>query len=638
MPAAAMIRPDPPGSPRPPHVLDEAHRLRRWLGPVLDRVAPWGTRRRSLLLAPARAIRIGRREGWPALLGRVLRVWRWIPRLWAPAIPSAERLTPEERYDLWLRLTVLSGAPRRRMRREARRLRYRPLISVVVPVHDPEPGWLRAAIASVRGQTYENWELCLADDGSTREDVRRLLAAADRSDSRIRLRSDDRNRGIAEASNAALGLATGEFVGFLDHDDELLPHALLEVAKLLNDRPDVDYIYSDEDKVDVDGWRTDPFFKPDWSPDLLMSVNYVTHFSVYRTEVLRSVGGLRPGFEGSQDYDLVLRVTERTKRIAHISSPLYSWRKVPGSAAASLDFKPYAFEAGVRALQEALVRRGTPGVVEPGLVGGRYRVRYEIRNHPRVVIVIPTRDRLDLLERCVDSIRARSTYDPYELLVVDNGSREPRTLEYLASFPGRVMAYPHEFNFSKMMNAALDEVGDADLVLLLNNDTEVVAPAWLEAMIEHGQREEVGVVGARLMLRTGAPQHEGIVVGLGGSPARNVDYRYFGLGRTIRNCSAVSAACMLTRPEVFRGLGGFEDRLAVAWGDVDFCLRAREKGYVVVYTPYAVLYHDEGSTRGVGGMHGPEDDEVFLARWRGYRDPYYSPCFDPARPFELPLG
>jgi GT2 family glycosyltransferase len=358
---------------------------------------------------------------------------------------------------------------------------------------------------------------------------------------------------------------------------------------------------------------------------------------VYRTEVVRSLGGLRAGFDGSQDYDLVLRVTEATKRIAHIPSPLYSWRKVPGSAAASLDFKPYAFEAGKRALEDALARRGTPGLVERGLVEGRYRVRYEIRSHPRVVIVIPTRDRAELLERCVDSIRSRSTYDRYELVVIDNGSREPRALEYLASFPGRVMRYPHEFNFSTMMNAAVEDVGDAEFVLLLNNDTEVIAPEWLDAMMEHGQREEVAAVGARLLFRTGEPQHEGIVVGLGGSPARNVAYDYFELGQTIRNCSAVSAACMLTRPEVFRGLGGFEERLAVAWGDVDYCLRATEKGYEVVYTPYAVLYHDEGSTRGVGGMHGPEDDELFLARWRGYRDPYYSPCFDPARPFELAL-
>ena len=626
-----------PGSPGPPPDRDEGHRLLPRFRRALDRLAPWGTRRRSLLLAPARAIRIGQRQGWGTLLRKAVRVWRWIPRLWVRAVPLPERLTWEERYDLWLRLTVLSPRRLRRLRREARRLRYRPLVSVVVPVHDPEPEWLQAAIDSVRAQAYGNWELCLADDGSTREDVRRLLADAERSDPRIRLRFNDRNRGIAAASNAALEMASGEFVGFLDHDDELMPHALFEVARLLNRAPDVDFVYSDEDKVGLDEWRTDPFFKPDWSPDLLMSVNYVTHFSVYRAEVLRTVGGLRPGFEGSQDYDLALRVTEATERIAHIASPLYSWRKVPGSAAASLEFKPYAFEAGTRALQEALDRRGTPGSVEPGQVGGRYRVRYVIRDRPRVVIVIPTRDRRDLLERCVDSIRDRSTYDRFELLVIDNASRESRTLEYLASLPGRVLSYPHEFNFSMMMNAAVDDVGETDFVLLLNNDTEVVAPEWLEAMIELGQREEGGGVGARLLYRTGEPQHEGIVVGLGGSPARNVAYGYFELGRTIRNCSAVSAACMLTSPEVFRALGGFDERLAVAWGDVDFCLRAREKGYEVAYTPYAVLYHDEGSTRGVGGMHGPEDDEIFLARWEGYRDPYYSPCFDPSTPFDLPL-
>jgi GT2 family glycosyltransferase len=613
------------------------YRLLQQLHRAFDRVAPWGTRRRSFLLAPTRAVRIGLRQGWGTLLRKATRVWRWAPGLWARAVPPLERLSWDERYDLWLRLTVLSPRRMRRMRTEARTLPYRPLISVIVPVYDPEPRWLRAAIESVRAQAYGNWELCLVDDGSTREEVRQLLTDFARRDQRIKVRFGDRNRGISEASNAALDMATGEFVGFLDHDDELKPNALFEVAKLLNRHRDIDYVYSDEDKVDLDGWVTDPFFKPDWSPELLMSVNYVTHFSVYRAELVRSLGGLRSRYDGSQDYDLALRVTEATKKIAHIPVPLYSWRKVPGSAATSLDFKAYAFEAGTRALEDALDRRGSPGVVEHGLIEGRYRVRYEIRGHPRVVVVIPTRDRVDLLERCVDSIRNRSTYDRYELFVIDNGSREPRTFDYLATFPGRVMRYPHEFNFSTMMNAALEEIGDTDFVLLLNNDTEVIAPEWLDSMVEHGQREEVAAVGARLLFRTGTPQHEGIVVGLGGSPARNVAHDYFGLGQTVRNCSAVSAACMLTRPEVFRGLGGFDERLSVAWGDVDFCLRAREKGYEIVYTPYALLYHDEGSTRGVGGMHGPEDDELFLARWGGYRDPYYSPCFDPDTPFELAL-
>ncbi|MGH2653577.1 MAG: glycosyltransferase family 2 protein [Actinomycetota bacterium] len=614
-----------------------SYRLVQSLHRAFEAAAPWGTRRRSLFLTPLRGIRLIGREGWAAFVYRLVRVDRWVPSLWRPAMPPWDRLTPEERYEAWLRLVVLSPWRLRRLRRRADRFPYRPSIAIVLPVFDPEAGWLRAAIESVRTQIYVNWELRIVDDGSTRADVRELLSAYAALDRRIDVLSLDRNVGIAAASNAALERVTADFVGFLDHDDELKPNALCEVVLRLNDRRDLDLIYSDEDKIDVDGRLSDVFFKPDWSPDLLMSVNYLNHFTVYRTEVARRVGGFRSGLEGSQDFDLALRVSESTEGIGHIPMPLYSWRKVPGSAAAHLDFKAYAYEAGARALEAALHRRGHQGSVERGLVRGRYRVRYEIRDQPKVVIVIPTRDRVDLLDRCVESIRSRSTYERYELLVVDNESKDPRTLDYLHSFPGRVMRYAHAFNFSLMMNSAVEQVGAADFVVLLNNDIEVIAPEWLDAMIEHGQRDEVGAVGARLLFRTGAPQHEGIVVGLGGSPARNVKHDYFDLGQTIRNCSAVSAACMLIRPEVFRGLGGFDERLAVAWGDVDFCLRAREKGYEIVYTPYAVLFHDEGSTRGVGGMHGPEDDELFLARWSGFRDPYYSPCFDLDKPFELAL-
>jgi GT2 family glycosyltransferase len=615
-----------------------SYRLVEGLHRAVGAAAPWGTRRRSFLLAPLRGIRLIGREGWAAFGRRLIRPDRWVPRLWRPAIPPWERLTPEERYEAWLRLVVLPPRRLRGLRRRAERFRYRPRIAIVMPVFDPEPAWLRAAIESVRKQVYANWELRIVDDGSTRADVRELLAAYAALDRRIDVIKLERNLGIAEASNAALERVTADFVGFLDHDDELKPIALYEVVLRLNDRGDLDLIYSDEDKIDVDGRLSDVFLKPDWSPDLLMSVNYLNHFTVYRTEVARGVGGFRSGLEGSQDFDLALRISEATEGIGHIPMPLYSWRKVPGSAAAHLDFKAYAYEAGARALEAALHRRGHQGSVERGLVRGRYRVRYEIRDQPKVVIVIPTRDRVDLLDRCVESIRSRSTYERYELLVVDNESKDPRTLDYLDSFPGRVMRYPHAFNFSLMMNSAVEQVGAADFVVLLNNDIEVIAPEWLDAMIEHGQRDEVGAVGARLLFRTGAPQHEGIVVGLGGSPARNVTHDYFDLGQIIRNCSAVSAACMLIRPEVFRGLGGFEERMAVAWGDVDFCLRAREKGYEIVYTPYALLYHDEGSTRGVGGMHGPEDDALFRSRWGDYRDPYYNPNFDVDRPFELRIN
>ena len=611
-----------------------SYRLVQRLHRAVGAAAPWGTRRRSFFMVPLRGIRLIRREGWGAFVRRLVRVDRWVPRLWRPAMPPWDRLGPEERYETWLRLVVLAPRRLRQLRRRADRFPYRPSIAIVLPVFDPEPAWLRAAIESVRKQVYANWELRIVDDGSTRDDVRELLAAYTGSDRRIDVTTLERNEGIAEASNLALESVSADFVGFLDHDDELKPNALYEVVLRLNDRRDLDLIYSDEDKVDLDGRLSDVFFKPDWSPELLMSVNYLNHFTVYRTEVARAVGGLRSGFDGSQDYDLALRVSEATEGIGHIPIPLYSWRKVAGSAAAHLDFKRYAFDAGARALGAALERRGYDGSVSSGLVPGRYRVRYSIRGRPRVVIIIPTRDRVDLLRRCVDSIRQLSTYERYELLVVDNDSTETATLEYLAQFPERVIRYPGEFDYARMMNHAVEEADDADFVLLLNNDTEVISGEWIEAMVEHGQRPEVAAVGARLLFRDGRPQHEGIVVGLGGSPAQNVSVDYFQLGQTIRNCSAVTAASMLTRTEVYRELGGFEPRLRVAWGDVDYCLRAREKGYQIVYTPYALLYHEEGSTRGLGGLHGPEDDAFFASRWGSYRDPYYNPNFDHVRPFE----
>lgn len=611
------------------------HRIVEGTDRVIGSLAPWGTRRRNVLLAPARAARVVMRRGWGAFLLHLLQPWKWLPRLWTRAMPPLARLTPQERYEMWLRLEVLSADAIRRMRREAKRFAYRPLVSVVMPVFDPEPGWLRAAIASVRRQAYGRWQLCIADDGSTRADVKRLIAEEARGDHRISVRTLDRNQGISAASNAALEMARGEFVGFLDHDDELKPNALFEVISLLNERRDLDYIYSDEDKKELDGSLTDAFFKPDWSPDFLMSVNYVTHFSVYRAEVLKRVGGFRSEYDGSQDYDLALRVTESTGNLAHIPLPLYSWRKVPGSAAASLDFKDYAYVAGKKALEAALERRGYSGSVEHGIVEGRYRARYDIRGEPKVLIVIPTRDRRDLLERCIESIRSATTYPNYEILVVDNDSREPETLEYLDAFSGRVFRYPGPFNFAAMMNAAAQQAGDADMLLFLNNDTEVITPEWIEALLEHGQRPEVAAAGARLILPNGDPQHEGIVVGVDEAAATNVSVEYFGLGRTIRNCSAVTAACMMIRQTVFRELGGFEERLAVAFNDVDLCLRAREKGYEIVYTPYAQLYHEEGSSRGLGGSQAAEDEAFFRERWRGYRDPYHSIGLDGDRALEL---
>lgn len=611
-------------------------RFRRFVSDV----APWGTRRRSFLLTPVRAARMVAGEGWGATLAHLLKVWVWVPRMFRRALPKMT--TPDERYELWLYLHMLSPQRLRAKRREMRRLTSRPTISIVMPVYNTDPRWLGGAVGSVLDQLYPSWELCIADDGSTRPETLELLRRFERQDPRIKVTYLEENQGIAGASNAALGLATGEFVGFLDHDDELKPNALFEVVRTLNDDPDLDFLYSDEDKKEPDGRLTEVFFKPGWSPDLLMSVNYVTHLSVYRRDVLEKVERFRLGYDGSQDYDLVLRVTELTDRIGHIPLPLYSWRKVPGSAAAQLSFKDYAYDAGRRALSDALRRRGYSGRVDEAIVNGRYRVRYEIRGEPRAVIIIPTRDRVDLLRVCVDSIRRRTSYQNYEIMIVDNESSDPETLQYLSTFDGTVFPYPHEFNYARMMNVAVANAPDADFIVFVNNDTEVISAEWLEAMIEHGQRPEVAIVGARLLFLDGKPQHEGIAVGLGGV-ASNLDhggqhFGYFDLGETIRNCSAVTGACMLMRPEVFRELGGFEERLRVAFNDVDLGLRALEKGYVSVYTPHALLYHEESSSR--GKLHPEEDEAFFCDRWGppfSTADRYYNPNFSRKHPFRLDL-
>ncbi|MGH2719726.1 MAG: glycosyltransferase family 2 protein, partial [Actinomycetota bacterium] len=519
-------------------------------------------------------------------------------------------------------------------RQAARRLAYQPTISILLPVHNTNPVWLRAAIASVRNQTYPRWELCVVDDGSIKAETRaavrglRLLRG-------VKVARLDPGQGISGATNRALSMATGEFVGFLDHDDELKPNALFEVVSLLNRERDLDFIYSDEDKREPDGRLVNAFFKPDWSPEMLLAMNYVTHFSVYRRSIVEKVGGLRTGLDGSQDHDLALRVTEETDRIAHISLPLYTWRKIPGSAAASIEAKPWANTAGRRAVADAIKRRGIDGEVTPGLWRGSYRVRFAVPGNPRVAIIIPTRDRVDLLRTIVESIQSLSTYRNYELVVVDNQSTDPETLEYLETVKGRVIPYPHRFHYAAMMNEAAREAR-ADYLVFLNNDTEVITPDWIEAMLEYAQQPEIGAVGARLRRRDGSIQHEGVVMGLAGT-ANNVDHHdYFGQGSAVLDVSAVTAACMMTRAGVYEELHGMEERLAVAFNDVDYCLRALAGGYRIVYTPYAELYHDESATR--GSLHPPADEAFFRDRWGKpgeYIDAYYNPNLDDMRAFRI---
>jgi GT2 family glycosyltransferase len=610
-------------------LLERVRRPIRWL-------TPEGSRRRGAFVAFSKGLNIIMGRGWRAFFARLIRVREWLPRLRAVSI--AAHATLDDQYQVWLQAHALTPARARRMKQQAARLHYRPLVSIVMPVYNPEPAWLRDAIESVRAQLYDNWELCIADDGSSRPGVRELLEETSALDRRIMVTYLGKNQGIAGASNAALALASGEFIGLLDHDDELKPDALFEVARLLNERRDLDYVYSDEDKRDPDGRLVEPFFKPDWSPDLHMSINYVTHFSVFRKALVNQVGGFRRGYDGSQDYDLVLRVTEIADRVAHIAKPLYTWRKVPGSAASSVKAKKFAFRAAKKALKDALTRRGLKGKAADGLWKGSYRVRYEIARNPRVSIVIPTRDRVDMLRRCIASIKTKSTYRNYEIIVADNDSQEQGTLDYLSSFEGTVIRYPEEFNFAKIINTAAKQAS-GDALIFLNNDTEVISPEWIEAMLEQGQRSEVAAVGARLLYPDGRVQHEGIIMGLGTGSALNVDHGgYFGLGECVHNCSAVTGACMLTRPSLFRELGGFDERLRVAFNDVDFCLRARQEGYRIVYTPFAALYHYESASR--GSLHPDEDEKLFRRRWGNpgeYRDPYYNPNLDLRRPFNIAL-
>ncbi len=517
-----------------------------------------------------------------------------------------------------------------------------PLVSLVMPVYNVQPQWLCEAVESVRGQRYANWELCIADDCSTDPELRRLLMDFSDKDKRIQVRFLKENLGIAGASNAALSMAHGEFVGLLDNDDLLADNALLEMVRGINRQPDVDLIYSDEDKITEQGVRYAPFFKPDFGPDTLRSYNYICHFTVMRTDVVRAVGGFRSGYDGSQDYDLFLRICDYTTRIAHIPEILYHWRAVEGSIGKDGAAKPYAYDSAKKALADHLQRRGLPAEVEDGFFIGSYHIRYAIPEPPKVTIIIPTRDKVRVLQRCIDSILEKTTYTNYQILVVDNKSCEQDTLDYYDELARehriRIIHYDKEFNFSALNNFAVRQVG-SDYLVFLNNDTEVISPQWLDEMVGLGQRQDVGAVGCLLFYDNDTVQHGGVIIGIGGIAGHahkhySADEEgYFGRLKVVQNLSAVTAACLLVRRQVFDEVGGFTEELSHAFNDVDLCLKIREKGYLNVYTPFARLYHHESISRGL------ETSRAKRARFNRERcyceerwqrilrqgDPYYNP-------------
>ncbi len=422
-------------------------------------------------------------------------------------------------------------------------------------------------------QTYPNFELCIADDASPLPHVRRLLTSYARRDSRIKVDFRPTNGGISQASNSALSLASGEFVAQLDHDDILAPHALHEVVSLLNQHPDADFIYSDEDKIDLGGVRSDPFFKPDWSPDTFLTKMYTCHFAVYRRALVDKIGGFRREFDGAEDYDLALRLTERTHRIFHIADILYSWRMHPlSTATGGHDVKTWAYDASQRALEDALKRRGESGSVErvQGCLG-YYRVRYDIAASELVSIVIPTRDSPRNLDRCLLSIFERSRYSGFDVVVVDNGSREPEVVRVLDKWqrrePRRFRTIRDDapFNYSRLVNAGAAASAGAYL-LLLNDDTEVIASDWLERMVAQAQRPSIGAVGAQLLYRDNTIQHAGIVIGMMGTAGHAerrapADYPgYFGRIATVHNVAAVTGACLMCRRGVYDAVSGSTKR------------------------------------------------------------------------------
>ncbi len=536
--------------------------------------------------------------------------------------------TPSE-YQTWFESHRTPAPDFPLLREQAAAFDYQPCVSIITPVFNTPVSWLEECVQSVLEQVYEKWELLLIDDNSDDAELAKFLPELAARDPRIILGRIDRRGGISEASNRGLELAKGEFIGFLDHDDLLEPDALFQHVKWLQDHRDADLIYSDEDKLTEEGLDS-PIFKPDWSPDYFLSCNYICHFTLIRADVLEQVGGFRSEFDGAQDYDLFLRVIERTTRIDHIPRVLYHWRRSPASTADNIRRKPGSLETGRLALEAHLERQAARGHVTVDWRTHAYWIKRDLAEPKPVTIIIPVRDGVELLARCLDSITRETTYAPYEIVIVDNDSQTEEARAYLSGLKHRVLNYSGPFNYSAINNFAVEQT-DSPWLLFLNNDTEVIDGDWLTTMAEHIQRPEVGAVGPRLLYPDDTVQHGGIVVGVGGIAEhafRGFPAEAPGVCRQLqvtRNYSAVTGACLLTRRDVFEQVGGFdEERLPVTFNDVDLCLKIRRAGYLVVYTPFARLYHHESATR--RRTVEPRETGVMRERWAAVLDddPYYN--------------
>ncbi|MBF0122415.1 MAG: glycosyltransferase family 2 protein [Candidatus Omnitrophica bacterium] len=560
--------------------------------------------------------------------------------------PSAKGNEPMVLRDdsLGYRYWIKKNEPKDEELRGQRKMEFKkaPKISIITPVFKTPTKMLVDMIESVITQTYSRWELCIVDGCSGGGRVRKILEKYSREDARIKVKFLDKNMGISGNSNEAISLSTGEFVSFLDHDDVLSPDALFEVVQAINQHPRVDLLYSDEDHISKDGkTRFDPFFKPDFAPDTLRSYNYICHFLVLKRELGRSLGWFRSGFDGAQDYDLILRAAEKAKKVIHISKILYHWRGHANSTAGTENSKPYAYKAGEGCLGDHLKRMGLRGTVQAQEAPSGYKINYILSKEQLVSIIIPNRDNADLLDRCVGSILERTTYKNIEILILENRSVEEKTFKLYKKLGKhknvRIIPGDYVFNYSSLNNFAVKKVR-GEVVLFLNNDTEVISPDWIENMLQYAIRPDVGAVGAKLYYPNGTVQHAGIIVGLGGIAGHS--HKYFsrnhkgnyGRLKVVQNLSAVTGACLMMRKSVFEEIRGFDRRLPLSFNDVDLCLKIRQKGYLIVWTPYAELYHHESKSRGLDNtppkILRSNREAAFMkykwARilWEG--DPYYN--------------
>lgn len=521
-----------------------------------------------------------------------------------------------------------------------------PRFSVLMPAWNTPAAWLDRAVESVRAQVYPHWELCVVDDGSTRNDVADRLRAWSARDARVRFERAAVSGGISAATNRALSMAGGDWVTFLDHDDELAPLALYHFAAEILGDPGLEMLYADEDKLDARGSRFQPHFKTGWNPELLAAQNYITHPVAYRRARVLALGGLRSECDGSQDHDLALRISAdlAPAQIRHVPVVLYHWRAVDGSTAQARSEKSYAHDAGLRALRSRFASE--PGTtVESGPLPLTYRVRYPLPDPvPRVAIMVPTRDGYRHLHRCVEGLLARTEYPAYEVLIVDNQSRDPQTLDWMTRIARdrrvRLLRYDAPFNYSAINNFAVAQT-DADVIVLLNDDTDVISPGWLREMIALATRPDVGAVGAKLYYPDDTLQHAGVGLGIGGV-AGHTHWRfprdahgYMGRLHLCQAVSAVTAACLAIERAKFLAVGGLdEERLKIAFNDVDLCLKLAARGWRAVWTPYAELYHHESISRGAEDSPDKRarfkaECDCMRARWAAEldHDPYYHRCF-----------